>query len=280
MMASSGFQQIDVRALIEALSTHRLSIPSCGVLLEKSPMIHQPHAVPAAKVLLVVQGQLNYSIHGTSVRLDKGAMLYRPAMSSASWTAVGRIPLNVMYCEFVASGIKFPERAMWALPTDPDLERDTLLRIRQAFLDPDEMAIYKGIAELNAVLTRFFLLANAVWPDHKTKRGRNGVAGERAIQVALALLSEHFSDATILTGLHERVRMSEDYFRRLFRRITGLSPQQYLMRVRMTAAKAYLERSDLSVKEVARSTGYADPLYFSRLYRQYFRHAPTDDRRH
>ena len=72
--------------------------------------------------------------------------------------------------------------------------------------------------------------------------------------------------------------MSESYFRRLFRRITGLSPQQYVMRVRMTAAKAQLERSNLSVKEVARAAGYQDALYFSRVYRRYFGHTPTDDR--
>jgi len=277
-MVSPAPQKIDVRTLAESILTHRVSIPSCGALHEKSPMVHEPHAVPAAKLLLVVHGQLRYFIQGASIRLDAGSMLYRPAMSSASWTALGETPLDVLYCEFSAEGVKFPNEAMWCLVTDAGLERDALLRIRQAFLDPDETAIYKAIAELKAVLVRFFLQANSVRRDHATRRGRKGISGERAIQAALALISENFSDAAILTGLHERVRMSESYFRRLFKRITGLSPQQYVMRVRMTAAKALLERSNLSVKEVARAAGYQDPLYFSRLYHQYFRHTPSADR--
>jgi AraC-like DNA-binding protein len=277
-MASPTFHKIDVRTLVDSILTRRVAIPSCGELHEKSPMVHQPHAVPAAKLLLVVDGQLRYFIQGASIRLDAGSMLYRPAMSSASWKAIGDTSLDVQYCEFSADGVKFPQEAMWSVMTNPELEREAFLRIRQAFLDPDETAIYRAVAELKAVLTRFFLQANSVRPDHKSKRGRNGVAGERAIQAALAYISENFPDESILSGLHERVRMSESYFRRLFRRITGLSPQQYVMRVRMTAAKSQLERSNLSVKEVARAAGYQDALYFSRVYRRYFGHTPTDDR--
>jgi len=277
-MALPILQKVDVRALADSILTQRVSIPSCGELHEKSPMVHQPHAVPAAKLLLVVEGQLRYSIQGASIRLDAGSMLYRPAMSSASWKALGDIPLDVLYCEFSADKIRLPHEAMWAVMNNPELERDSLLRIRQAFLDPDETAIYKAIAELKAVLVRFFLQANSVRHDSTPKRGRKGVAGERAIQAALAVISENFSDASILCGLHDRVRMSESYFRRLFRRITGLSPQQYVMRVRMTAAKALLERSNLSVKEIARAAGYQDALYFSRLYHQYFGRPPSQDR--
>jgi AraC-like DNA-binding protein len=278
-MASSAFQQFDLRALLDAISSHPLTIPSCGAFRVHAKMVHRMHAEPAAKVLMVMEGQMTYCIHGTSVKLERGAMLYRPAMSSASWTAGGRTPLQLSYCEFISDRFKFPAEAMWTKAADPELEGETLQRIRHAFLDPDQLSIYKGVAELKVLLMRFFQQAATMRAIRKTRRGRSGAAGERAVQAALAILSEHFAEAAILTGLHEQIRMSEDHFRRVFRRITGLSPQQYLLRVRMTAAKAYLEKSNLSVKEVSRSIGYADPLYFSRLYRQHFDHAPTDARR-
>ena len=61
-----------------------------------------------------------------------------------------------------------------------------------------------------------------------------------------------------------------NYFRRLFKTAYGYPPLEYLSRVRIEYAKSQfrLYRRTLSIQEIARSAGFSDPAYFSRVFRQ------------
>ena len=72
--------------------------------------------------------------------------------------------------------------------------------------------------------------------------------------------------------------LSISRFNELFRRRTGTSPRQYLIRVRMNRACWLLDNTDLPVLEISASVGYADSLYFTRLFRQNFGVPPSEYR--
>jgi transcriptional regulator GlxA family with amidase domain len=55
---------------------------------------------------------------------------------------------------------------------------------------------------------------------------------------------------------------------RLFKRNTGLSPQQYIERQRLEYAKKLLGLNHLSIKEIAARVGFANQLYFSRRFQR------------
>jgi len=103
--------------------------------------------------------------------------------------------------------------------------------------------------------------------------------GEHGIEAALEHLRSHFREPKALREVSRIAGLHPKYFRVLFRKYTGLTPSGYLMQLRMRAARYYQHESSLRVKEVASAVGYDDPFYFSRLYRRYWGHAPTDDRR-
>ena len=63
---------------------------------------------------------------------------------------------------------------------------------------------------------------------------------------------------------------------RRMKAITGLTTQQYVMRVRMEQARLLLtSHSDLPVSEVGYRCGFADPASFSRAFRQTFGTSPS-----
>src|SRR5256885_15291430 len=64
------------------------------------------------------------------------------------------------------------------------------------------------------------------------------------------------------------VGMSEDYLSRLFNRELGLSPWDYLNRLRIQHAKERPRESDDSIQVVARRVGFHDRAYFSRTFRK------------
>jgi len=54
----------------------------------------------------------------------------------------------------------------------------------------------------------------------------------------------------------------------MFQRELGISPWDYLNRLRIQRAKERLRESDDSIKVVARRVGFHDRAYFSRMFRK------------
>ncbi len=75
-----------------------------------------------------------------------------------------------------------------------------------------------------------------------------------------------------LQDAFEKMPMSADHFRLVFKRETGRLPLQYLNEMRMQTAKnllrSYTKSGRLSIQTVARLSGFSDPYYFSRAFRK------------
>lgn len=75
------------------------------------------------------------------------------------------------------------------------------------------------------------------------------------------------------------VPFSYDYLRRLFKSEMGTTPHNYLIDLRMSLAEKLLcsgRSSELNISQIAYSCGYAEPLYFSRVFKKYFGCAPRN----
>ncbi len=69
-----------------------------------------------------------------------------------------------------------------------------------------------------------------------------------------------------------------DYLRKLFKKEMGVTPLEYMTRMRMKKAESLLlsmGAQDYSVAEVACLCGYEDPLYFSRVFKKTFGISPS-----
>jgi transcriptional regulator GlxA family with amidase domain len=71
-----------------------------------------------------------------------------------------------------------------------------------------------------------------------------------------------------LCHLAEFARLSPATVGRLFRRHLGTTPVTWIMRVKIERARLLLRTRRLSVAEVARAVGFADPYYFSKCFRK------------
>jgi len=104
-------------------------------------------------------------------------------------------------------------------------------------------------------------------------------AGDRRLQTALAILHERQTDpALCVTDLARAAAVSPNHLGRLFRREFGMSPMPYLLQTRLNRARSLLNHTHLTVKEVAFTTGFSDPLYFSRVFHKKFGAPPTETR--
>lgn len=104
--------------------------------------------------------------------------------------------------------------------------------------------------------------------------------------VTLAVQAEilsHVSDATysLDDGL-KKMPLNYDYIRKLFKKETGATPREYLLKERMTLAQSLLcggisnRYSRYSVSQVAEACGFSEPLYFSKVFKKYFGKSPSE----
>lgn len=94
------------------------------------------------------------------------------------------------------------------------------------------------------------------------------------IAQARTYIHDHFNEAITLEQVAINVKLSPNYFSNLFKQEFGETFIDYLTKVRLEKAKAYLEENQLSLKEISFMVGYKDPNYFSRVFKKYFHESP------
>ena len=97
-----------------------------------------------------------------------------------------------------------------------------------------------------------------------------------------------WSEATLIESPHAVIKLpdlakaasvSSKHLCRLFVKHLHLSPMQAVRRLRLEQAMGYLERSNLSMKQIADRCGFASPYHFSRVFRQVYGSPPSTVRR-
>ncbi|MCG8310730.1 MAG: AraC family transcriptional regulator, partial [Cytophagales bacterium] len=68
--------------------------------------------------------------------------------------------------------------------------------------------------------------------------------------------------------------LAPNYFHRIFKKNFGLTPYNYMLRLRMEMAVRLLTSTTKSVKEVAFETGYENEYYFYRQFKKHYNYSP------
>lgn len=92
------------------------------------------------------------------------------------------------------------------------------------------------------------------------------------------LLQEKIGEKTSMTHISKKLAVSYSKFRKDFKYVTGVSPNQYHLEIRLTKAAELLEASNLSITEIAYQTGFETLFYFSRIFKKKYEMSPKDYR--
>ena len=87
-------------------------------------------------------------------------------------------------------------------------------------------------------------------------------------------ITEHSARKWSRAEMAKKAGMSLSTLTRHFRERTGVSPLEYLIRVRLKKASVLLQNPELGLAEIADMTGFTDSNYFCRLFRKYFGISP------
>lgn len=88
-------------------------------------------------------------------------------------------------------------------------------------------------------------------------------------------ISEHLHEDISLQDVADKMFFSTVYFSRFFKKQTGETFSNYLLRIRMEHAVKLLQKN-MKVTEISEACGYHDPSYFSRIFKEYYKYTPKD----
>ena len=107
---------------------------------------------------------------------------------------------------------------------------------------------------------------------------RGGLAPARLRKVTEFVQAKIEEDLT-LEQMADSVNLSVAHFSQMFRKSTGQSPHQFVLRRRMERSKAILRDPDARVLDVAVACGFKTQQHFARVFRQMNGISPTEYRR-
>ncbi len=95
---------------------------------------------------------------------------------------------------------------------------------------------------------------------------------------AISYINEHFQGDLSLEQLAAQANMSLFHFTRVFAKETGITPHQYLIKTRLSAAKYFLKSTEMSIKNIAFSTGFNSETSFCTTFKKWENVTPTQYR--
>lgn len=92
---------------------------------------------------------------------------------------------------------------------------------------------------------------------------------------AIGFMEENYRRTVQVREVADTVCLNHEYFSRIFKRFTGLSPMEYLKNIRIAKAAELLENPNVAIVHVAEETGFEDPAYFTRQFKNVLGVSPS-----
>jgi AraC family transcriptional regulator len=122
-------------------------------------------------------------------------------------------------------------------------------------------------AESLANVLAVHLLRHYTVAGGETRRFAGGLSGQRLRRV-LAFVADNYEHDLSLDDLAGEAGMSTFHFAREFKRATGTTPHQHLIKFRVEHAKALLAEGKMSLAEVGLRSGFSHQSHFTRIFRK------------
>lgn len=120
-----------------------------------------------------------------------------------------------------------------------------------------------------------YLIMDAIVTGSSKKRTvQGGKLSEFYAKEAITFIEQNYALPLTVEDMAGRCNLDRSYFGKTFKETMGQSPQEFLIRYRMTKAAELLKLSDLSIGEISIRVGYPNQLHFSRAFKKIFDVSP------
>lgn len=124
----------------------------------------------------------------------------------------------------------------------------------------------------------FMLLLAEVCRDQFNRENKINIQQNHDLDKIIHMMHLNYSHKLTVQQLAQSANLSLFRFIHKFKESIGVTPVEYLTRIRINTACDLLSSTLMPIKEVAGLVGYSNPLYFSRVFRQATGSSPSQYR--
>ncbi|NBC18383.1 MAG: helix-turn-helix domain-containing protein [Bacteroidetes bacterium] len=234
----------------------------------RQPQAWGPRTIDDIELILIVRGPFEYVDPAGRIELASGQLLLIPPEVRHTFsrpTGEGRWTFSCLHCELLPD-------ARWArgdyrLDVPPrrvtDVNQDVVLRDLFRHVAREFAGRGQPISPIAEALAR------AIWvrlSDHWT--GRRGPVLSPRMQAMTDFLRRRMADPVSRRDLAERFDLTPQHVNHLFRTELDTTPTAWLNHQRCLQARQLMKVDGLNCRQAARAVGFADPYYFSKVYKR------------
>ncbi len=225
-----------------------------------------------------VKGKGYYTLDGVTYTIKQGDIFYIPPNHVISYYPNKTDPWEYFWFEYNGQNAKkLSARALFDTkkpvysPISPMNVEETLSSMISSLNDNTD-----DLIAVSHIYQFFSLVISERTPKKNSTRN---VKDEQLKKIFDYINANYVNADMCLTDIAQHINMNASYLSRFFKENAGIPLSKYIIELRMQKAANLLKRKDLSVKSIAISVGYTDPLYFTREFRRHYKNTPTSYRK-
>ncbi len=263
----------------EALSTEYLTVNSCGCqkLYDMDIGSYRPDGRVDYHILYIYEGSCYVTINNETTIAPAGTVIIFLPFQKQDYKFFKKdksisyfIHFTGTACEKLMEEMKLDEQNIFHLGKSLHLQKLFNLLIDE-FHQKQKYSKYRLQGLLLEILS-LIARKNSIMPfGDPVKR--------KKLNEACSFMYSNFSKDYSISYYAQMCNLSDSRFSHLFTEMVSVSPKQYLINIRIEAAKELLVNSDLTILQISEAVGILDQNYFSRIFKKQTGVSPTKYRK-
>lgn len=108
------------------------------------------------------------------------------------------------------------------------------------------------------------------------QKHRGGQLRDFYIQEAVTYMEHNFQRELTVEEIADECKLNRSYFSKLFKDSMGCSPQEFLIRLRLSQATELMKSTNFSIGDISARCGYPNQLHFSRAFKKRYGISPRE----
>ena len=217
-------------------------------------------------LMYLYQGELDMDINGRQHTVLAGSVVIYPPGAEYRYTKRSLDELIYYWAHFTGYGTQtmlnsciLEMQTIHFAGSNSDIA-DSFRQLFHNFICRDNFFEVAAAAQLTTICVQLRREISGNAPVHLSNMMEK-------IQKSLVYIYRHYSSPIAVSKLADIEHISVSRYCTVFKKCMGLSPQNFIIDLRLKMAIELMLGTDLSLKQIARTVGYDDQLYFSRLFK-------------
>lgn len=255
-----------------------LNIYTCGYEACKSMHSYGPAVRSGYLIHIVLEGKGTFFVHNKKYSLSAGdgflicpnELIYYESDKYEPWKYIWLGFIGSKASDYLNLTTLSTSNPVFTLQNNSNLV-DCITSI----INATKIESNKNLMILSKLYDFFYNLLE----EFPNKLPKNKSISETYVEEALSYIQSNYQDGITITNIAKHLSIDRSYFHRIFKKFIHISPQEYILNLKIEKACSLLTNTSLKIGDIARSVGYNDTLLFSKIFKKIKKCTPSDYRK-